>query len=397
MILNLQFKNLTRLLVLLNFGLLPILPRALQSITIILSIAILIPKIKFSYNTFKNIFFYILLLLSIVWSSNLSNIIGYVKISVVYVIGIIISTNLKNDNRLRHYLKYGSFFFIISTILLIIKKVIYLNYGYPMSLHFNGDISLISKPFFERLSTVFSLPYDTIYSASQAGYPNGNPILHRNYFGTILLISILLLIKNLRYNNLVASFFVLCLISLFLLILFYIKSKINILLLPILGLVVIIKKLNLKNNLIAIVFLFSLIFLLFNFNVITQYIKTHEYERYNLYLSLSNIIKHNFLWGIGVGDVYDTINKNVLDNNLKLNAHSEYLNFIASAGVFCFLGFLYLTFKILYNSIRNPIVFIMYLCIFSNCIFENFLSRSVGSYLFFYILVLFPVLYLQDE
>jgi len=127
-----------------------------------------------------------------------------------------------------------------------------------------------------------------------------------------------------------------------------------------------------------------------------------DYVRYSLYTSSMDIIRNNFIFGVGIGDVPYELNSrlpNVFINGIGtlglkslLNCHSQYIHFWLCGGIVGFLGFVIMLLYLIYISIRNkgPLCFLWIVIFGTSCLFENFLSRYWGVLFFgsFYILFL---------
>lgn len=109
-------------------------------------------------------------------------------------------------------------------------------------------------------------------------------------------------------------------------------------------------------------------------------------ERILIWQSAVQIIKENFLFGVGTGDVKDRLlweyNKNEITTayELKLNAHNQYLQTYIAIGMF---GFLILIATLLLPFIsaikKRQIILLLFLFLFSfNLLFESMLERQAG-------------------
>ncbi|MCK4679165.1 MAG: O-antigen ligase family protein [Bacteroidales bacterium] len=109
-------------------------------------------------------------------------------------------------------------------------------------------------------------------------------------------------------------------------------------------------------------------------------------ERILVWKSTIDIIRHNFLFGVGTGDVKDQLLKKYKEENivlamkLKLNAHNQYLQTFLSIGV---IGFWVLALYILLPMInamknRNLLYFLFLAIIGFNFLFESMLERQAG-------------------
>ena len=115
---------------------------------------------------------------------------------------------------------------------------------------------------------------------------------------------------------------------------------------------------------------------------------THEStaERLLIWKSSLNIIKDNFLFGVGTGDVKDhllTEYKNRQISNAyqhKLNAHNQYLQTFISIGVFGFLILIAcLVFPAFLSIKKQNVLYLLFLFLISfNFLFESMLERQAG-------------------
>ena len=110
-----------------------------------------------------------------------------------------------------------------------------------------------------------------------------------------------------------------------------------------------------------------------------------------------DIIKNNFWFGVGTGDVQDSFNRQYEQNNSnlpqknRLRAHNQYITFFVSFGL---VGFVLICFFLFYPTIKNKefnnylflIVFIISLLSFIN---EDTLETQIGITFFSYFYSLF--------
>ena len=110
--------------------------------------------------------------------------------------------------------------------------------------------------------------------------------------------------------------------------------------------------------------------------------------RFGIYHCSFELLKNNFIWGIGTAKLQQELNKCYTSINItellnkNYNTHNEYLNVWLSLGVFgilVFLSILILSFK---KSKMNDehYLFMFLFCIF--CLTENLLSRQHGVFMF---------------
>ena len=109
-------------------------------------------------------------------------------------------------------------------------------------------------------------------------------------------------------------------------------------------------------------------------------------ERLLIWKSSLSIIKHNFLFGVGTGDVKDRLmaeyKKRYISNAYlhRLNAHNQYFQTFIAIG---FFGFIILIVSLVFPafvSIKNRnILYLLFLFLISfNFLFESMLERQAG-------------------
>lgn len=111
--------------------------------------------------------------------------------------------------------------------------------------------------------------------------------------------------------------------------------------------------------------------------------------RFGIYKCSLQIIEDNIFWGVGTGDVKDSLRTCYTKTSEILtkgnyNSHNQYFSFLLSNGLFgllIFLFFLYSIFKIAF--VRKSPVFLSIIVFFSIIMFfENILERQAGVILF---------------
>jgi O-antigen ligase len=399
-----DLKNNLILFGLLFFFLFPMLPIALQSISYVFILLVLLlsnfNKISLNAANIKTFTFlsgfYILSIISYFWSSNT---IGFIKevssnfLIILFPLLLLISVKLESKN-----IKILKFTFVGAAFILSIKILIYSSYGYMMLEHYHGNLYYYNLNIFERILKSISLGYETIYNAAQYTYPNKNGILHRNYSSTIYLISIIFIYSLLKENKkLVIKIIYILLIGYFTLNIFYYRSLINMALIIFLPFIYFFwnKGLVTLKNIIYLFILMVFAIFLFNKNIL-QLLERFDIERYVLYTSSFHLIKENFIFGIGVGDVFEVLNSRnqslrELFNIQELNNHSQFLFYFIATGFLGFILFILNILKLLLSFKYDFEIICLLLIFFSNCVFENFLSRMVGVeiYLLVYLIMLF--------
>lgn len=109
-------------------------------------------------------------------------------------------------------------------------------------------------------------------------------------------------------------------------------------------------------------------------------------DRYIIWNSAKEILKKNFLLGVGTGDIQDELNKEYLrTGNKKLadvntNAHNQYFEIIAENGIAGLLIFLAIMGTMIWLAVRQKnLIYLMFIIIvFSSFMFETILNRLAG-------------------
>lgn len=114
-----------------------------------------------------------------------------------------------------------------------------------------------------------------------------------------------------------------------------------------------------------------------------------------------DIIKNNFWFGVGTGDVQDAFNKQYKLNNselpdrYRLRAHNQYLTFLLSFGIF---GFILVFFFMIYPVVKckgykNYLFIVVFLIALISFLNEDTLETQIGItfFTFFYSLFLFGI------
>jgi O-antigen ligase len=406
MIIN-RLKNYLILIGLFLFFLFPILPTAIQSISYVLVFLVILlsnlKSISINYQKIKIYFylsgFYWLSLVSFLWTANINGFIKEVSSNFLLVLfPLLLFIQYSLDRKLILYLKL---FFVFASILLSIKILIYGSFGYMMLEHYHGNLYFYNLDFFNRILKIIPLGYETLYNAAQYTYPNKNGILHRNYSSTLYLISIIFILSLIKDNKKrYIKFIGFSIAGYFVLNIFYYRSLINIALIILLPIFYLLwtKSFITKKNIILFcsLLLGSLIF--FKKNILTI-LEHHDIERYVLYVTSIQLIKDNFLLGIGIGDVFEVLN--IKNHSLRsiyqmqeLNNHSQFLFYFLATGILGFLLFAFHFLKLIFLNKNNFEILCLILVVLSNCLFENFLSRMVGIEI---ILIVYLIIFFKNN
>jgi O-antigen ligase len=116
-----------------------------------------------------------------------------------------------------------------------------------------------------------------------------------------------------------------------------------------------------------------------------------DFERYNIYKASFEIIKPNFLFGVGLGDVSNVLNSklsvlastlhNDVNYNLTYNSHNQYIHILISTGIIGLFLFVFSYFwhlKMIIVS-KSKLLFFFILILGINLLFENIFSRFNGA------------------
>lgn len=114
-----------------------------------------------------------------------------------------------------------------------------------------------------------------------------------------------------------------------------------------------------------------------------------DYKRTKIYSCALQKLKDNYIFGIGLGDIQGYLddclvreNKNNpnFDITKEYNSHSQFIHFALVGGILNFVlfcGFFVFLFRQSYKQ-ENRLFFFFVLLIFVSCFFENYLSRIYG-------------------
>ena len=109
--------------------------------------------------------------------------------------------------------------------------------------------------------------------------------------------------------------------------------------------------------------------------------------RFEIWKSSLHIVRHNFLFGVGTGDIQDELNKEYKrteDNNMEipinLNAHNQYLEVLLENGFIGLLFFISIFGIMFYIAIKegNLIYLMFILIVLISFAFETMLNRLAG-------------------
>jgi O-antigen ligase len=233
--------------------------------------------------------------------------------------------------------------------------------------------------------------------------------MHPSYYSLYLIFSFVLFqeffIKKSK-NNRITKYFV-WLILLF--ILLFIRSRVPIIIGVLIVLLSILKDLKRIMIYVTIALLFVLLF--YKWSLFID-ILSHGRdlsksidERLSLWKSSIEVIKNNWMFGVGVGDFQTALDKQNyimgfdigVDN--RYNSHNQYLQIFASTGIFGFLSFLSIHYYLLRNKLKQKSFVIMSFIIIvsTQMMFESILLMLHGVYFFTFFATLLLKLDIYEE
>jgi len=120
---------------------------------------------------------------------------------------------------------------------------------------------------------------------------------------------------------------------------------------------------------------------------------------YLIWKNAVGLIKQHLIFGVGIGDVHDELNKEFVKNNFKFgiekdfNPHNQFLNTMVALGITGLILLLALFFLPAYVAWqqKNWICFFFLVIIFLNCLTESVLERQAGIIFFAFFFSLFAV------
>lgn len=423
----------------------PILPNALMSIAIPLYICVycgfnyenLISNtrnIRFWKEYLSLSAFYFWLLFSILWSSN-KDIHNEIQSNIIlpFVFFFIVFFKKKSDAKEVRYVLYV---FLISLVLYLILFYQYLCQGillYQNNIPIEHN-KIIEIPSFSTLNVVdrviwifkskFILNVPLYHISMEAYQYFGTPefFVHYNYVAPCYIMGLLSCLY-LIYNT-VSSFVRAVLVGVFLLFLFFIyfspASISKLITCVLLGLVVCQILFKYLKPYIAITVISIMLIggFALNFNTIISYITSLQwspeeykqiespntiidYVRSQIYKSSVDIIRHNPIIGVGIGDNSYELNYRIpnvyvygigeLGLKNPLNNHSQFLYYFTTSGFIGLILFLWMIATLIIRAIQQKsLLFIGFILIMiSSCLFENILSRLWGVTFFSSFLILF--------
>ncbi len=354
-----------------------------------------------------SILFFILVPMGLLWTNNIKSGLSIVeeKLSLLAFPVLFLGANkliIKNKINILKFFIWGNFFASIMCIIGALYK----------SISFEDGKMLFDAVVLKGNNYTFF--NSIIYGGNYFFYTELSLFHHPTYFSAFLCMSLFFLyfiLKNKEYNN---NFFKRLYIFIFLFFIFIVvllSSKAALIVLFIIlaaGLILFVK--NSKSKIIKFVSVFFLIILAIiifinprvkgTWNEITNY-KKDKIPRYSvsarfvLWNNSLKLIKQNFIYGVGTGDVKDELMKelasdkrNKVITDKQLNCHNQYLETFVGHGV---IGFLLLLFIMIYplKIVRNDfrLLYIGFIIIVGvNFLFETMLNTFAGILFFTFFL-----------
>ncbi|MGB2759232.1 MAG: O-antigen ligase family protein [Maribacter stanieri] len=280
------------------------------------------------------------------------------------------------------------------------------------------ELPVIESSFLNQIEYFLDNGFYMISGTSIRGYRLANEemklFVHHNYVASYFVLALYSAINLIFTSKKIICKFLLIISSfLFLVIIFYLPSKMNQLVLlasiPILIFYIFEKKLALTLVLVGIV---SCCFVFYNYQEKLVTVKLVEKEnltskdpsiidfyRYHVYNCITDKIPENLLFGMGKGDVQPFLNSCLPDDEwpglsnekIEYNTHSQALSYLISGGIIGFLLFIIFWIKLFSLAFsKERLMFIIFLIvIFANTIFENYLTRVWGSFIFAFFTFIF--------
>ncbi|MFH0896397.1 MAG: O-antigen ligase family protein [Bacteroidota bacterium] len=132
----------------------------------------------------------------------------------------------------------------------------------------------------------------------------------------------------------------------------------------------------------------------YRFNFISQLMNASNFKedlkttnlRVPIWYSSTNVIKRNFIAGVGIGDVHQELNEEYINNcydvafKANLNAHNQFLESMIAIGFFGGVILILIFYGIFKFALRkkNKILFYLTITVFINFLFESMLNLQIG-------------------
>jgi O-antigen ligase len=432
--LQINMRDIFPLFCLILIGLFPSFPPAIQSISVIVFVAsaliLYLNNIKVNFKEKIRTYFiltgfYFFSLLTYFWTSDIVQFRIEIKSNISLVLISFVSIFLL-PKLSENYVKIFLLSLVFGFLVYLIFWYNYIVQGVIIFEKFNYGITDFSdKSGFERFNFLIVEFFEKYKSYSQLGmdgYHYFAPQLYKDFFvhhsytSAIALLCILICVNYIKSLNYYLKFAFSLLIVVFSFYIFYVDSQVN-KFLYVLFVFIFAVRLSYKywsySIIILIILLGTLLFVrkneitskLNNVIITSENLKDNnqgiDFVRYTLYKEAYFLFKKNKFFGLGLGDYRTELNKNTHISNTQFNSHSQYIYYLLVGGVFNLLLFIMAQFFCLYTLIRSRDVFLLSFCLIciANCLFENFLNRQWGVWIYSIFIILFAnrYLYLDNE
>jgi len=136
-----------------------------------------------------------------------------------------------------------------------------------------------------------------------------------------------------------------------------------------------------------------------NESSLEQKLKSEDAVRLKIWQTIPSVVGKNWLFGLGIGDVRETLAKAYQEKNMdfalnkRLNAHNQYLETYVGLGLIGLSCLLLILGSALWQSIRrrDMVFFLFMLIILINFMFESVLERFFGVLFFVFFLSIFSM------
>jgi O-antigen ligase len=255
-----------------------------------------------------------------------------------------------------------------------------------------------------------------VYGGNYFFYDKLSIILHPTYFSMYITFSIVIILFFLESKEISKRirFLLIFLVLYFIIFLFLLSSRASYLTFLIISVIYFIKKIvELKKKILLFAFILflttitTIFFLNPRFSLFYKSMSDKnfrhqdygDYQRISIWKSSFNVIKRNYLWGVGTGDTEDELVKeyrllnlnNSADN--KYDSHNQYLESFLGNGIFGLVLIVLILIVPFYRSLKeNNFLLMMFIIIIGiNFLFETILNTLAGIFFvaFFYHFILF--------
>jgi O-antigen ligase len=399
----------------------PILPNALQAISFAIFLLQLLYDVRLQlshrllvlYNWHSYLIltiFYLLNLLTFFYETEHTLNLTIVQSSVLLAVAPFFMIFCHKNNAANF--KYIVWVFTTSVIFYLVVLYLYLKYGVEQAYSFYKT-SIDFKNFngINFNSFLITNSFEYIHSIASWGYYKKNMFIelntHHAYISSLINLNILFLGKlycDVKEKN----FFYLIIILFFCLSIFYLGSKLNIIfLLAILTLTIcfLLSKI-LKKKLLLLFFgiMLALCFIQFQRfidvstfveNPMSLVTKCIDEERITLYNRILPTIKNHIISGVGINNVYPLIDSIMISSPhlYKFNVpsylnspHSQFLFYLFSGGIVILVLFMFMFLYLIYRYYLQGNLWggLFIVLIILNCLFEDYLNRAFGVFIFIF-------------